>query len=261
MNIDVCLETVFTDQPVERRIELIAQIGYPQVEFWMTSGKDPVSIRQACAAAGVTMNDFVVNGPDGPFNPIQEGNLRNYLDQVETCIAFGEQMGCRKMITCSGNLQPGKTRAEMRATLEKALGEAAAVAEKHGFTLLLEVLNTHVDHAGYYLDSSQEGAEIVRAINSPGLKLLYDIYHMQIMEGNLIANIERHLDVIGHFHSAGVPGRHELFTGEIYYPAILERIVAGGYTGSFGLEYMPAMADHAESLRKTLDYLTAKPVC
>ncbi|MHB9025051.1 MAG: TIM barrel protein [Armatimonadota bacterium] len=256
MQIDVCLETVYTDQPVERRIELIAQAGYPQVEFWMPDTKDPVSIRQASATAGVTVNDFVVNGPDSQYNPIKEGNLQNYLDRVEACIAFGEQLGCRKAITCSGNLQPGKTRDEMRATLEAALGAAAAIAEKHGFILLLEVLNTHVDHAGYYLDSSGEGAEIVRAINSPGLRLLYDIYHMQIMEGNLIANIERHLDVIGHFHSAGVPGRHELFSGEINYPAIIERIVAGGYAGSFGLEYMPAMADHAESLRNTLDYLT-----
>jgi hydroxypyruvate isomerase len=120
---------------------------------------------------------------------------------------------------------------------------------------LLEPLNTHVDHAGYYLDSSVEGAELVRAINSPHLRLLYDVYHMQIMEGNVIANIEKNLDLIGHFHSAGVPGRGELFMGELNYPQILQRIAARGYKGRFGLEYFPKMKDNLASLKQVRAYL------
>ncbi len=170
-------------------------------------------------------------------------------------IAYAESVNCSKAITCTGNLQPGVTRAQMRATLEKALGEAAKIAAKHNFTLLLESLNTHVDHAGYYLDSSTEGAEIVRAIDSPNLRLLYDVYHMQIMEGNLLANIERELDVIGHFHSAGVPGRHEHFCCEVNYPELLTRLDKWGYAGCFGLEYFPAMDDHDASLRDVRAYL------
>jgi hydroxypyruvate isomerase len=146
----------------------------------------------------------------------------------------------------------------MRRNLEETLGRAAAVAAKRDFTLLLECLNTRTDHFNYYLDSSSEGAAIVRAIGSPHLRLLYDVYHMQIMEGSILASIEENLDVIGHFHSAGVPGRHELWEGELNYPEIVRRIAAGGYTGAFGLEYAPAMADHTASLRRTRKYLTGK---
>jgi len=115
-----------------------------------------------------------------------------------------------------------------------------------------------VDHPGYYLDSSSEGAQIVRAIGSPSLKLLYDVYHMQIMEGNIIASIRRHADVIGHFHSAGVPGRHEHFETELNYPAILKAIEETGYEGCFGLEYQPAMQDHLDSLVRVREYLEGR---
>jgi len=115
-------------------------------------------------------------------------------------------------------------------------------------------LNTRYDHPGYWLASSDRGAEICRRLGSPRMKLLFDCYHMQIMEGDLSRHIERNIDVIGHFHSAGVPGRHELFNGETNYPMVLGKIHAMGYAGIFGLEYAPELPD-AESLRKTRTYL------
>lgn len=259
MQIDVCLEMVFTDLPYTERVARIAACGYQQVEFWLQEEKDAATLKQVCAMHGVTINNLVANVPDGSIGgaPVAEGDRTRYLERMEKVIAFAQACGCRKAITCSGNLQKGATRSRMRKNLERALGEATEIAARHQFTLLLEPLNTHVDHAGYFLDSSSEAAALVRAIDSPHLRLLYDVYHMQIMEGNLIATIEKNLDIIGHFHSAGVPGRHELFQGELNYPEILRRIQAGGYTGSFGLEYAPAMKDHSESLRQTLKYLTA----
>ena len=106
----------------------------------------------------------------------------------------------------------------MRANLENALGCAAEIAARHDFVLLLEPLNVTVDHHGYYLSSAPLGADIVRAVGSPHLRLLFDIYHMQIMAGNLISTIRKLHDVIGHYHAAGVPGRAELFGTEINYP-------------------------------------------
>jgi hydroxypyruvate isomerase len=128
------------------------------------------------------------------------------------------------------------------------------MADRAGVTLLLEPLNTTYDHAGYWLVSSDRGALICRTLGSSRMRVLFDCYHMQIMEGDLINHIERNLDVIGHFHSAGVPGRHELFTGEINYPFLLAEIERLGYTGVFGLEYAPSLDDET-SLRKTLEYL------
>ncbi len=106
------------------------------------------------------------------------------------------------------------------------------------------------------MDSTKNAVDIIMEINSPNLKLLYDVYHMQIMQGNIIDFIEKNICLTGHFHSAGVPGRAELFDSEINYPAIIKKIDELGYQGCFGLEYFPIM-EHTESLKKTLDYLNS----
>jgi len=271
MKFDVCLEMVFTDLPCTERIAKIAQSGFDCVEFWFHDGtfngrdcasdrKDAAAVKQACAAAGVSINNLVVNSPDGGLggSPVVAADRGKYLDRLQEVIAFAKACGCRKGITCTGNLQPGVSRNQLRKNLEAALGAAAAIAAKQDFVLLLEVLNTRTDHFNYFLDSSAEGAAIVRAINSPNLRLLYDVYHMQIMEGSVIENITENLNVIGHFHSAGVPGRHELMDGELNYREIVRRIEAGGYKGAFGLEYSPAMSDHMASLKATRKYLDGK---
>jgi hydroxypyruvate isomerase len=269
INLDVCLEAVFTGLPTEKRVENIARAGYQFVEFWFHDAtfdgkgcsrkqpKNAASLLAACQRHGITINNMVVNAPDGSFGgaPVRAADRNRYLERLEEVIEFARTVGCRKAITCSGNLQPGLSRSRMRANLESALGAATSIARKKGFTLLLEPLNTHVDHPGYYLDSSVEAAALVRTIGSPHLRLLYDVYHMQIMEGNVIANIEKNLDIIGHFHSAGVPGRGEHFGGELDYPQILRRIAANGYRGCFGLEYFPKTKDNLASLRKVRAYL------
>jgi hydroxypyruvate isomerase len=267
--IDVCLESVFPRLAVEERIVKIAQAGYKYVEFWFHDAtfdgrecsrklpKNPSALADACKRHGVVINNMVVNAPDGSFGgaPVKAADRIRYLERLEEVIEFAGRVGCRQAITCSGNVQPGVSRNRLHAQLEKALGQAAAIAAKNNFTLFLEPLNTHVDHPGYYLDSSAEGAELVRSIASPSLRLLYDVYHMQIMEGNVIATLEKHWDVIGHFHAAGVPGRGELFVGELNYPQILKRIDAQGYPGRFGLEYFPKMKDHLASLKKVRAWL------
>lgn len=268
MKYDVCLEMVFTDLPYAERIAKIAACGFDCVEFWFHDGtfngadcasgpKDAKTLKKACAATGVFINNMVVNSPDGSLGGalVRAEDRAKYLARLKEVMAFARACGCRQAITCTGNLQPGRSRNQMRRNLEETLGQASALAAKHDFVLLLECLNTRTDHFNYFLDSSAEGAAIVRSIGSRNLRLLYDVYHMQIMEGSIISNIEENLDVIGHFHSAGVPGRHELMDGELNYREIVCRIAAGGYTGAFGLEYSPAMADHARSLRQTRQYL------
>ena len=254
MKLDVCLEMVFTDLPPEERIPKIAAAGYDAVEFWMPDGKNLDAVRDAARRCKVTINNMVVNGPGGPLLGVA-AEQQQYVARVEETIAIGKRIGCRQAITCTCNDLPGVSHAQTHAAVVRALAVAAEVAARHDFVLLLEPLNTRADHKGYFLDSVDEGAEIVREVKSPGLKLLFDIYHVQIMQGDLIRRIEQHLDVIGHFHSAGVPGRHELFDGEIHYPAIVKRHEALGYAGFFGLEYAPALADHAESLRRVKAYL------
>ncbi len=268
--IGVCLEPIFPSLPVEERVAKIAAAGYRCVEFWHPEGtfdgstirmdwaKDAESLRAACEKNNVTLNDFALHAWDGSIGgcPVKRQDRDGYLAQIRKMIDFAKKAGCRKGITLSGTVDPSLSRSEMRANLESALAEAAQIAEQADFNLLLEPLNTLVDHGGYYLDSSSEGVEVVRAINSPRLKILFDVYHMQIMEGNILASIEKNLPWIGHFHAAGVPGRGELFDCELNYPHILKTINSLGYDGAFGLEYFPKLADHNESLRRNLEYLT-----
>lgn len=256
MKIGVCLEMVHTDLPYDQRIMKIAEAGFDTVEFWMHNGKDPVVLRQVSEENGVRLSDCLVNTPDGGVGgaPVDPRDHGKYIEKLHEVIEFGKAAGVSAGITCTGNLVPGLSREEMKANCIEVYSEAAAVAEANGFTLLLETLNTLVNHKGYYLDSTAEAAEIVRAVGSPAFKMLYDVYHMQIMEGNVIANIEANIDIIGHFHSAGVPGRHEIMSGELDYRNILARIEAAGYTGVFGLEYSPSY-DSDGSLRATAEYL------
>ena len=116
--------------------------------------------------------------------------------------------------------------------------KAAGLAESAGITLVIEPLNLLVDHPGYHLSSSQDAFDVVERIGSRQVKVLYDIYHQQITEGNLLMNIAGHLDKIGHFHAAGNPGRGEITKGEINYRFLFETLADMGYEGYVGLEYM-----------------------
>jgi hydroxypyruvate isomerase len=126
--------------------------------------------------------------------------------------------------------------------------------EKNGVTIVLEALNSLYNHKGYYLDSSYVGFEIMKAVDCPNVKLLFDCYHMQLMEGNLVNSITTNIDYIGHFHSAGVPGRHELHKGETNYPFVIKAADDAGYDRYFGFEYWPTY-DNKQSLTDILNYV------
>ena len=128
------------------------------------------------------------------------------------------------------------------------LKEAVKIAEDSGVTICMELLNSKVDHPGYMCDNTKWGFELCRRVNSPRFKMLYDIYHMQVMEGDLIATIRKNIGMIAHFHTAGVPGRHELDENqEIYYPAVMRAIVDAGFKGYVAHEYTP-VGDPMKSL-------------
>jgi hydroxypyruvate isomerase len=269
MHYGVCLEMVHTNRPFLDRIPLATEAGFRHAEMWFTDGtfngkdcngdpKKPDAVRKAADKAGVRITNTVVGSPDGGLGGglIDPNRRDEWIVRTKATLAFNKAAGIPACIVCTGNSVAGMTETLMRKYVVENLKQTAGLAEKAGVTLLLEPLNTHVDHAGYFLAGSDQAAEICRAVDSPHLKLLFDCYHMQIMEGDLVAHIRRSIDVIGHFHSAGVPGRNELWKGEVNYPFVVEQIAALGYTGVFAVEYAPTI-DHAESLSKTLAYLPA----
>ena len=158
------------------------------------------------------------------------------------------EAGFPNVICFSGN-RAGLPDEQGLANCVVGLRRILPLAEKLGITVCMELLNSRVNHKDYMCDHTEWGVELCRRIGSERFKLLYDIYHMQIMEGDVIATIGRHHPFIAHYHTAGVPGRHEIDdTQELNYPAIMRAIVATGYTGYVAQEFLPARADKLASL-------------
>jgi hydroxypyruvate isomerase len=157
------------------------------------------------------------------------------------------------VITFSGNRR-GKSDAEGMDNCYEILKKVAPIAEDKGVTIVMELLNSKVDHPDYQCDKSAWGVELCKRVNSPRVKLLYDIYHMQIMEGDIIRTIKRDYQWFGHYHTAGNPGRNQFDASqELQYRPICEAIVATGYTGYLSHEYSPTTPDPL----KTLDEMMA----
>lgn len=128
------------------------------------------------------------------------------------------------------------------------------IAEKHGVTMCMELLNSKVDHKDYQADHTAWGVALCKEVGSDKMKLLYDIYHMQIMEGDVIATIKAHHTYISHYHTGGVPGRNEIDESqELYYPAIVKAILATGYSGYIGQEFIPKRPDKLASLQQGVE--------
>jgi hydroxypyruvate isomerase len=259
MELGLCIEMAFAKLPFEERIKKAAAIGFTNVEMWfvdMSFKGKAEDLAKIARQNNVKITNTVIGAPDGSIgggltNP---ANRKQWLERTRLTLEFNKVAQIPATIVCTGNVVEGMNDEQMMRSVMDGLKATVELAENAGVTLLLEPLNSIYDHPGYWLTSSDKGAEICRKLGSARVKLLYDCYHMQIMEGNLVKHIERNIDVIGHFHSAGVPGRNELFKGETNYPFVLSCIKKMGYKGVFGLEYMPSMKDEI-SLKKTLEYL------
>ncbi len=263
MKLGLCIEIMFRDLPFAERIAKAAELGFRDLEMWFVDGTykgSPEDLAKLAADHGVRIATTVIGSPDGKRGGglVDPTCRESWLERTRMTLAFNAAAGIGATIVCTGNVEEGMTNEQMSASVIEGLQATAELAEQAGVTLLLEALNTTYDHAGYFLSSSDVGAELCRQVGSPRMRLLYDCYHMQIMEGDLLEHIRRNIDVIGHFHAAGVPGRHELDRGEINYPYLIEQIGSLGFDGIFALEYKPSIGDE-ESLRGTLEYL--KEVC
>jgi hydroxypyruvate isomerase len=196
--------------PVARDAGLVCSLGYPSKR-----------------------RDFIATG----FN--DRANHPLLIRELEETIPLAAQAGVPSVITMFGN-RAGKSDDEGAAACIEGLRRVAPVAEAHSVTVCVELLNSKVDHADYQGDHTAFGVRVVTGVGSPRVKLLYDIYHMQIMEGDVIRTIRDHIAHIGHFHTGGVPGRHELDdTQELNYRAIAGAIADAGFAGYVAHEFVP----------------------
>ncbi|HCT23757.1 MAG TPA: hydroxypyruvate isomerase, partial [Chitinophagaceae bacterium] len=174
--------------------------------------------------------------------------IKNYTEYIELV----SKAGYKNLILFSGNRNGMDDETGLKNCVE-GLKQVMGLAEKKGVVLQIEIFNSKIDHKDYMADKSAWAVELCKRLGSPNFKILYDIYHMQINEGDIIRTIKDNHQYFGHYHTAGVPGRHEIdTTQELYYPAIMEAIVATGYQGYVAQEFIPVAADKIESLRKAV---------
>ena len=245
MKFSCCIEMIYTSLPLTDRIAKAADAGFDYFEFWNWQEKDIDAIKRAIDKYGIKPASF-----QGSLNGVMVdcNDKEIYVKDVEKSIDLAKELGALAVFCISDILQEDRSvkphprpisEEEAFASSVDVLKTVSKYADKNGINIVIEPLNTLVDHAGYSLYSTKAGVDIIKAVDSPRVRLLYDAYHMQIMEGNIIDTIKQYHQYFGHFHVADVPGRHQPGTGELNYMNILTALKETGYQDIVGFEYDP----------------------
>jgi hydroxypyruvate isomerase len=245
INHSVC-QWCYSDIPLDELCAAAKRMGIKSIDLlnstqWGTAAKYGLTCAMAYA------NDWGLQ--KGFNNPAFHEQL---LKDYSLNIPKASEAGLKNVICFSGNAN-GLSYEQGLENCARGLEPVMKIAEKYNLLVSMELLNSKVDHKDYQCDYTNWGVKLCEKLGSPNFKLLYDIYHMQIMEGDVIATIRKNIKYISHFHTGGVPGRHEIDdTQELYYPAIMKAIVDTGFTGFVAQEFIPANPKKLESLEKAV---------
>ena len=229
--------------PLDEMCQLVKKIGFSSIDLlapkdWPTLQKHGIHCSMCYTAGKISLTEGWNN----------KDNHAWLVRDFEEAIPLVARAGYRNLICFSGNRKGMDDQTGMNNCAE-GLKKIMGLAEKNGVVIQMELFNSKVDHKDYMCDKSAWGVELCKKIGSPHFKLLYDIYHMQINEGDVIRTIRDHHTYFGHYHTAGVPGRHEIDESqELYYPAIMQAILATGYKGHVAQEFIPSAKDNKEKI-------------
>src|SRR5919112_2357828 len=251
MRFSANVSILFKEVPFLERFGRAAATGFSTVEFWWPSDEDPDAVEKAVKDANLQValmnfdaGDMAAGDRGLAGDPEREGRFR---ENVPVALDLARSLGCRRMNVLVGHALAGMNREEQLALARRNVGFAADEARKVGIEVLVEAVNTF-ENGPYLLSTTEQVTGFVRSVGRENVKVQHDIYHMQRMEGNLVATLERYVGMIGHVQLADSPGRGEPGTGEIRYPYVLARLEELGYEGSVGLEYNPTTGTTEESL-------------
>lgn len=240
-----CIDTLYTELEWKDRFQAAKNDGFAAVEFWDWRIRNLQETKKAAEDAGILISGF--NG-DADYSLVDPTHREKYLEELKKSIEAAKIVGAKSVTIHSNALGEGgivvNSYDELSDTIKlcsmyDTLLACAGLAEQEEININLEALNVTTDHKGNFLKYTRTGAEICRLIGSPRLKLLYDIYHMQINEGCICDTISEYGDQFGHVHVADAPGRHEPGTGEINYKKVLNHLEETGYRGLVGYELFP----------------------
>ena len=237
------LSFLFTERTFFERFAAARAAGFAAVEFHFPYEYDRAALAEVVLTSGLEVVLF--NLPAGDWAAGERGiachprRIAEFQDGVGLAIEYARLLGCSRLNCLAGIAPADINNAKARETLIENLRFAAAVAKRADIQLLLEPLNTR-DTPGFLVATSRTGLDVIAAVGSENLRLQYDIYHAQVMEGDLARTLEEHLPQIGHIQLADNPGRHEPGTGEINFPFLLRHLDRLGYAGWVGCEYKPS---------------------
>lgn len=246
INHSVC-QWCYSDISLDKLCEAAKAIGIKSIDL-LKPEEWPIAQKYGLTCAMAYASGF---GLSKGFSDVSlhEQLLKDYTANIPKAA----EVGLKNVICFSGNAN-GLTYEKGLENCAKGLEPVIKVAAKHNITVCMELLNSKVDHKDYQCDHTEWGVRLCEKLGSPNFKLLYDIYHMQIMEGDVIATIKKHTKYIAHYHTGGVPGRNEIDeTQELYYPAIMRAIVATGFKGFVAQEFIPKRQDKLASLKQGVE--------
>ena len=242
-----CHFPVANTQDFCHALRQIAAWGYTAAETYDWRGLETEAVSAVLEETGVELVSILV-----PETRLTSPECRDlWLSALQSTCEAARRLGVKRVITQVGN-DTGAPREAQHAAIAETLKLAHPILEHYGVTVMAEPLNVLVDHPGYYLTRASEAFDLVREVDSPFVKIVYDIYHQQVTEGDIIRTVTRNLDAIAHLHAAGHPGRHDLWEGELNYNYIFDAIDQAGYKGACGLEYSTLLTP-AESLQRAME--------
>ncbi len=247
-DISVNLEYMFHEagDRLEDRIATAAQAGFTKVEMFTTAGRDVPSLARALADNGAEMLTMVVDPRTRLIDPETHAGFRDlFTKAAQDAVA----LGCRRLVVGSGPGAPYMKRAVQLRIVADAVAGVVSIAEDHGLTIILEAVNTRVDHPGVLFSQTVDAVDVIRHVGSPRVRLLYDIYH-SIAEGEDVQQmLAQYAPLIEHVQVADLPGRGEPGSGTVDWAAMLTLLRQVGYVGAIGVECSPTCAPTAEALR------------
>jgi hydroxypyruvate isomerase len=249
----------------EDKLQIAARAGLQSVELvsehikW--SDSQIADMKKLARGYGLGM-DTIIATPDWKTRPVSMVNpaqRENFLKDVEEAIVFAQKLEVPQIILMSGDEIPGKTHEEQYASLLEGCKRAGDLAAKANVTMIVEPLNSKVNHKGFFLTTCVEGLKLIKETDNPHVKLLFDIYHEQVQNGNVTNTLTEAEPYVAVFHIADNPGRHDPGTGEMNYANIYKAIQKTGYAGYICMEYLP-LGDPVPSLKKAVDEMRANLV-
>jgi hydroxypyruvate isomerase len=242
----------------EEKLEAAARSGFESVQMvgeyadWTDADVDRVKKLARSLRLGMDVLIATPNWPTRPVSMVDPAQRDNFLADVRAAIRYAQKLEVPQVLLMSGNAIPGRTHEEQYASLLEGCKRAGDLVAAANLTAIVEPLNSLVNHKGFFLTTCVEGAKLIRQVDNPHVRLLFDIYHEQVQIGNVIRTLTEAANVVSVFHIADNPGRNDPGSGEINYPNVYTAIRKTGYRGYVAMEYLP-LGDQVQSLTRALN--------